>query len=35
VALNDTAEGRKQNRRVQVELLSNMTDSSTQTANAQ
>jgi outer membrane protein OmpA-like peptidoglycan-associated protein len=32
VASNDTAEGRKQNRRVEVQLLSNMTDQNPQTA---
>jgi outer membrane protein OmpA-like peptidoglycan-associated protein len=32
VAPNNTAEGRKQNRRVEVQLLSNMSDQSTQTA---
>ena len=32
VAPNTTAEGRKQNRRVEVQLLSNMTDQSTQSA---
>ncbi len=32
VASNTTAEGRKQNRRVEVRLLSNATDASTQTA---
>ncbi len=35
VAPNDTKEGRKQNRRVQVQLLSNMGDQSTQTATNQ
>ena len=32
VASNDTADGRKQNRRVEVQLLSNMTDQNPQTA---
>src|SRR5580658_7116896 len=32
VASNDTADGRKQNRRVEVQLLSNMSDENTQTA---
>jgi outer membrane protein OmpA-like peptidoglycan-associated protein len=35
VASNDTKEGRKQNRRVQVQLLTNMSDQSTQTASSQ
>ena len=35
VASNDTREGRQQNRRVQVQLLSNMGDQPTQTASAQ
>jgi outer membrane protein OmpA-like peptidoglycan-associated protein len=35
VAPNTTAEGRKQNRRVQVRLLSNLADASTQTTAAQ
>jgi outer membrane protein OmpA-like peptidoglycan-associated protein len=35
VASNDTADGRKQNRRVEVQLLSNMSDGTTQTASAQ
>jgi outer membrane protein OmpA-like peptidoglycan-associated protein len=34
VASNSTSEGRKQNRRVEVRLLSNMTDTASQTANA-
>jgi outer membrane protein OmpA-like peptidoglycan-associated protein len=32
VASNDTKEGRQKNRRVEVQLLSNMSDQSTQTA---
>ena len=35
VAPNTTAEGRKQNRRVEVRLLSNMAEATTQTANMQ
>ncbi len=35
VASNDTAEGRKQNRRVEVQLLSNMSDQNTQSASTQ
>ena len=35
VASNDTADGRKQNRRVEVQLLSNMSDENTQTASSQ
>jgi outer membrane protein OmpA-like peptidoglycan-associated protein len=32
VASNDTRDGRKQNRRVQVQLLSNASDATTQSA---
>jgi outer membrane protein OmpA-like peptidoglycan-associated protein len=35
VASNDTADGRKQNRRVEVQLLSNSNDQVTQTASNQ
>ncbi len=35
VASNDTADGRKQNRRVEVQLLSNMSDDNSQTASNQ
>jgi outer membrane protein OmpA-like peptidoglycan-associated protein len=35
VASNTTAEGRKQNRRVEVQLLTNMSDANTQTASNQ
>jgi len=35
VAPNTTAEGRKQNRRVEIQLLSNMGDQTTQSAASQ